>query len=74
MRDIAVTIRLCNIVYQSTREQREAARETALSAIRNRREQQRNNLRSAGINATVVDLNRAAFLYDCTILITARTL
>jgi len=53
MADIDVTIRLRNIVNQSTQEQTEAARETAQLAMRNRREQQRNNLRSARINSSI---------------------
>jgi len=35
--------------------------------MRNRRQQQRNNLRSARRNASIVDLNRLVFLYDYTI-------
>ncbi|CAH3998702.1 unnamed protein product [Pieris brassicae] len=57
-----------------TQEQREAARETARVETRNRRayrtDEQRNNLRSArrnGLEMESTDLNRAAFLYDCTI-------
>jgi hypothetical protein len=51
-----------------TEEQSEEAGETAWLAMRTRRarrrDQQRNNLRR---DASSVDLNRAAFLYDCTI-------
>lgn len=54
-----------------TQEQREAVRETARLETRNRRanrtDQQRDSLRSARRNTSSVDLNRAAFLYDCTI-------
>lgn len=67
MTDTAVTIRIPNIGYQSIQEQREAARETTRLEMINRREQQRNNLRSAKINALIVDLNLAAFPYDCII-------
>lgn len=52
-------------------EQREAAREAARLAMRNHRanrtNQQRDNIRCARRNASSVDLNRAAFQYDCTI-------
>lgn len=58
-------------VASQTHEQREAARETARLETRNRRanqtDQQRDSLRSASRNTSSVDLNRAAFLYDCTI-------
>ncbi|KAF8782861.1 BET1 like protein [Argiope bruennichi] len=51
-----------------TEEQREEARKTVRLAMRNRRarrrDQQRDNLRR---EASSVDLNRAAFLYDCII-------
>lgn len=54
-----------------TQEQREAARETARLETRNRRayrtDEQRNNLRSARRHGSSIDLNQAAFLYDCTI-------
>jgi hypothetical protein len=52
-------------------EQREAVRQTAQLAMRNRRtnrtDQQRDNLRRARRNASSVDFNRVAFQYDCTI-------
>lgn len=54
-----------------TEEQKEAVRETARFEMRNRRihqtDQQRAKLRYTRRNASSVDLNRAAFQYDCTI-------
>ena len=49
-------IRMRNIMNQSTEEQRQQAREVARLRIRNLRD-----------DASSVDLNRAAFQYDCTI-------
>lgn len=64
-------VSMARLRASQTQEQREAAREAARLRMRNRRayrtDQQRDNLRRARRNASSVDLNRAAFLYDCTI-------
>lgn len=65
--------RMAELRASQTQEQREIARESARLRIRNRRanltDQQRGNVRSARRqrHASNVDLNLAAFLYDCSI-------
>ncbi|CAG5038712.1 unnamed protein product [Parnassius apollo] len=70
-RRVSMERRRALIRATQTQEEREAARETARLETRNRRayrtDQQRDNLRRARRNGSSVDLNRAAFLYDCTI-------
>lgn len=70
-RRVSMEQRRALIRASQTQEQREAARETARLETRNRRayrtDEQRNNLRIARRNGSSIDLNRAAFLYDCTI-------
>lgn len=64
-------ISMARIRASQTQAQREAAREAVRSAMRNSRayrtDQQRDNVRRARRNTSSVVLNRAAFLYDCTV-------
>ncbi|CAG5037798.1 unnamed protein product [Parnassius apollo] len=70
-RRVSMERRRALIRATQTQEEREAARETARLETRNcrayRTDQQRDNIRRARRNGSSVDLNRAAFLYDCTI-------
>lgn len=64
-------VSIARVRASQTQEQREAAREMAQLLMRNRRanrsHQQQDSLRRSRRNASSVDLNGAAFLYDCTI-------
>lgn len=64
-------VSMARVRASQTEEQRAAIRETARLEMRNRRasrtDQQRDIVRRARRSASGVDLNRAAFLYDCTI-------
>lgn len=54
--------------YSLSQEQRQAARETARFAMQNRREnlrRQQHDIRRTRRNSSNIDLNRAAFRYDC---------